>query len=354
MTSPVKQINVSLAQEPAMTRPATIVIPDAMTAIAIPKPGGPEALIPEQRPVPKPRPGEVLIKVAAAGVNRPDVIQRLGFYPPPPGAPDIPGLEVAGTVAALGEGQTRYRTGDSVLALVPGGGYAEYCLAHQDNALPIPQGLSMNEAGGVAETFFTVWTNVFVRGRLKAGEWLLAHGGTSGIGTTAIMLAKAFGAQVIATAGSDEKCQACLKLGADAAINYKTADFAAEVKKATGGRGADLILDMVGGPYVSKNYDAAAVEGRIVQIAFLQGANVQVDMQRIMLKRLTHTGSTLRPRSVAEKAEIARALETLVWPLLAAGKCKPVIHSVFPLRDAAKAHALMESSAHIGKIILAG
>ena len=212
----------------------------------------------------------------------------------------------------------------------------------------------MNEAGGVAETFFTVWTNVFVRGRLKAGEWLLAHGGTSGIGTTAIMLAKAFGAQVIVTAGSDEKCQACLKLGADAAINYKTADFAVEVKKATGGRGADLILDMVGGPYVSKNYDAAAVEGRIVQIAFLQGANVQVDMQRIMLKRLTHTGSTLRPRSVAEKAEIARALETLVWPLLAAGKCKPVIHSVFPLRDAAKAHALMESSAHIGKIILAG
>ena len=327
-------------------------LPSTMTAIGIPKPGGPEALVPEERPVPAPRAGEILVKVAAAGVNRPDVIQREGRYPPPPGAPDIPGLEIAGEVVAAGEGAARFKPGDQVCALVPGGGYAEYCLAHQDNALAVPRGLSLIEAACVPETFFTVWTNVFERGRLKPGEWLLVHGGTSGIGTTAIMLARAFGAHVIATAGSDEKCAACLKLGADAAVNYRTQDFVSETKKATGGRGADVILDMVGGPYIAKNYDAAAVDGRIVQIAFLQGSAVQVDMMRIMLKRLTHTGSTLRPRSVAEKAEIARALELRVWPLLAAGQCKPVIYKTFPLSEASKAHALMESSVHTGKIAL--
>ncbi|MFI4996439.1 MAG: NAD(P)H-quinone oxidoreductase [Hyphomicrobiales bacterium] len=323
-----------------------------MTAIAIKVPGGPEALVPETRPLPKPGPGEILIRVAAAGVNRPDVIQRQGLYPPPPGASDLPGLEVAGEVAALGEGAHRFAVGDKVCALVPGGGYAQFCKTHQTSALPVPEGLTMLEAAAIPETFFTVWTNVFDRGRLRQGETLLVHGGSSGIGTTAIMLAKAFGARVIATAGSQEKCDSCGKLGADVAINYRTEDFVAAVKAATGGHGADVILDMVGGDYVARNYDAAAEEGRIVQIAFLKESKVTLDLRRLMMKRLIHTGSTLRPRTVEEKAAIARSLEEKVWPLLRQGRCKPVIHAVFKLAEAPKAHALMESSAHIGKIVL--
>ncbi|WP_293867011.1 NAD(P)H-quinone oxidoreductase [uncultured Alsobacter sp.] len=331
---------------------ATMAPTATMTAIEIRAPGAPEVLVPGIRPVPQPGPGEILVRVAAAGVNRPDVIQRKGFYPPPPGASDIPGLEIAGTVVACGPGATRYGVGDTVCALVAGGGYAQYCPVHEDNALPIPAGLSFVEAAAVPETFFTVWTNVFERGRLRAGERFLVHGGTSGIGTTAIMLAKAFGATVYATAGSDEKCDACRALGADGAFNYRTQDFVAEAKAATGGAGVDVILDMVGGDYIGRNYEAAAVDGRIVQIAFQGPSTAQVDFRRLMFKRLTHTGSTLRSRSVAEKAEIARALADKVWPLLAAGRCKPVIHAVLPLDQAAAAHALMESSTHIGKIVL--
>jgi NADPH2:quinone reductase len=323
-------------------------LPTSMTAIGIKEPGGPDMLVPQERLVPKPGDGEILVKVAAAGVNRPDVMQRQGNYPPPAGAPDIPGLEIAGEVAALGPNVKRWKVGDRVMALVVGGGYAEYCLAHERHALPI-DGLSMVEAAAVPETFFTVWHNAFERGGLKAGETLLVHGGTSGIGTTAIQLAKAFGARVIATAGSDEKCEACRKLGADIAINYKTQDFVAVTKEAGG---ADLILDMVGGDYVGRNYEAAKVEGRIVQIAFQGSYKATVDFRRLMLKRLHHTGSTLRSRTVLEKGAIARAFEENVLPLLAAGKIKPVIYKTFPLREAAKAHALMESSAHIGKIVL--
>lgn len=327
-------------------------LPETMTAIGFEAPGGPEVLVPQRRPVPKPGAGEVLIKVAAAGVNRPDVLQRQGGYAPPPGASDIPGLELCGTVIALGEGAARHAVGDRVCALVAGGGYAEYAVAHESNVLPVPAGLSEIEAAGVPETFFTVWTNVFQRGRLTSGESFLVHGGSSGIGTTAIQLAKAFGATVIATAGSPEKCQACLKLGADHAIDYKEEDFVAAAKAATGGRGVDLILDMVGGDYIDRNYEAAADQGRIVQIAFLRGAKAEVNFSRLMLKRLTHTGSTLRPRTVAEKAAIAAELQEKVWPLLEAGRCKPVIHATFPLTEAAEAHRLMESSAHVGKIIL--
>jgi NADPH2:quinone reductase len=327
-------------------------LPAQMTAIGIPKPGGPDALVPEQRPVPKPAANEVLIKVAAAGVNRPDVAQRTGNYPPPPGASDIPGLEIAGEVVALGAGAARFRIGDKVMALVSGGGYAEYCTAHETHALPVPASLSMNEAAAIPETFFTVWHNVFERGRLAAGETLLIHGGSSGIGTTAIQLAKAFGAKVIITAGSKEKCDACLKLGADHAIDYKTEDFVAKTKAATGGAGADVILDMVGGDYIERNYEAAAVEGRIVQIAFLGAPKATVDFRRIMLKRLTHTGSTLRARAIEDKAAIARALEAKVLPLLRDGKVKPLMDSVYPLNKASKAHARMESSHHIGKIVL--
>ena len=327
-------------------------LPDHMTAIAIRAPGGPEVLVPERRPVPAPGAQEILVKVAAAGVNRPDVAQRRGHYPPPKGAPDIPGLEIAGTVVACGPQVARWKVGDTVAALVPGGGYAEYCLVHEDNALPIPAGLSLIEAAALPETYFTVWHNVFQRGALQPGEVLLVHGGTSGIGTTAIQLAKAFGATVIATAGSAEKCQACRDLGADHAIDYKSTDFVAATKEATAGRGADVILDMVGGPYIGRNYEAAAVDGRIVQIAFLQGSKAEVDFVRLMLKRLTHTGSTLRARPVADKAAIARELEAKVWPLLAEGRAKPVIHATFPLAEAAQAHALMESSTHIGKIML--
>src|ERR1051326_5735575 len=329
-----------------------VSLPSRMTAITIRAPGGPEVLVPEERAVPNPGGGEVLLKVTAAGVNRPDVMQRLGSYPPPPGAPDIPGLEIAGEVVALGAGATRYKTGDKVTALVAGGGYAEYCPVHETKALPGPARLSLIEAAAVPETFFTVWHNVFERGRLKSGETLLVHGGTSGIGTTAIQLAKAFGARVITTAGSAEKCDACRKLGADVAVNYRTDDFVAATKAATDGKGAKLILDMVGGDYIERNYEAAGVEGRIVQIAFQGSPKANVTFLRIMLKRLPPTGSTLRARSVADKAATARALETNVWPLLAAGKVKPVIYRTFPLREASAAHALMETSTHIGKIVL--
>jgi NADPH2:quinone reductase len=327
-------------------------LPARMTAIAIRAPGGPEVLVPEERPVATPGAGEILVKVAAAGVNRPDVMQRMGNYPPPHGASDIPGLEIAGQVVALGAGATRFKLGDKIAALVAGGGYAEYCPVHETNALPVPQALSLIEAAAIPETFFTVWHNVFERGRLTKGETLLVHGGSSGIGTTAIQLAKAFGARVIVTAGSAEKCEACRKLGADVAINYRSEDFVAATKAATGGKGADLILDMVGGDYIERNYEAAAVEGRIVQIAFQGNPRANVNFLRIMLKRLTHTGSTLRARSVADKAAIARALEANVWPLVAAGKVKPAIYRTFPLAEASAAHALMETSTHIGKIVL--
>jgi NADPH2:quinone reductase len=322
-----------------------------MTAIGIKAPGGPDMLVPEQRPVPSPGAGEILVKVAAAGVNRPDVMQRQGLYPPPSGAPDIPGLEIAGEVVALGAGVKRWKLGDRVMALVVGGGYAEYCLAHESHALPI-SGLSMVEGAAIPETFFTVWHNMVERGGLKSGETFLIHGGTSGIGTAAIQLAKALGARVITTAGSAEKCEACRKLGADLAINYKTEDFVAATKAATGDKGADLILDMVGGDYIARNYEAAAVEGRIVQIAFQGSYKATLDFRRLMLKRLHHTGSTLRSRSVADKGAIARAVEDNALPLIVAGKVKPVIYKTFPLNQAAAAHALMETSAHIGKIVL--
>jgi NADPH2:quinone reductase len=326
-------------------------LPARMTAIGIKAPGGPEMLAPEQRAVPIPGAGEILVKVEAAGVNRPDVMQRQGLYPPPPGAPDIPGLEIAGAVAALGAGVKRWKLGDRVMALVVGGGYAEYCLAHESHALPL-SGLSMIEGAAIPETFFTVWHNMVERGGLKSGESFLVHGGSSGIGTTAIQLAKALGARVITTAGSAEKCAACRKLGADVAINYKTEDFVAATKAATGDKGADVILDMVGGDYIARNYEAAAVEGRIVQIAFQGSYKTTVDFRRLMLKRLHHTGSTLRSRSVADKDAIARAVEDNALPLIAAGKVKPVIYKSFPLKEAAGAHALMETSAHIGKIVL--
>ena len=321
-----------------------------MKAVSIREPGGPEVLILGDIERPEAGVGQILIKVAAAGVNRPDILQRQGGYPPPAGAPLTPGLEVAGEVVALAQGVKRYRLGDKVCALVPGGGYAEYAVVAEDNALPVPVGLSMIEAAAIPETYFTVWTNVFQRGGLKAGEKLLIHGGSSGIGTTALQLAKQFGAYVIVTAGNDEKCKQCLALGADVAINYRTQDFVAEMEKA--GLKADVILDMVGGDYVARNLKVAALNGRIVQIAFQQGSKIEADFLPIMLKRLTYTGSTLRPRTVAEKAVIARELEEKVWPLLAAGKCLPQIYKTFPLGDAVKAHLLMESSAHVGKIVL--
>jgi NADPH2:quinone reductase len=321
-----------------------------MKAIGIEKPGGPEVLKLTELPVPAPEAGELLVKVKAAGVNRPDVLQRKGGYPPPPGAPSTPGLEIAGEVEAVGEGARRYKVGDAVCALVPGGGYAEFCIAHEDNALPMPPGFSFVEAAALPETFFTVWTNVFDRGRLQPGETLLVHGGSSGIGTTAIQLAHAFGSTVVATAGSEDKCKACLDLGASLAINYKTQDFVAVLKEKS--IAPNVILDMVGGGYVGRNLQVAGMHARIVIIAFQQGSKLEADFLPLMLKRLTLTGSTLRPRSVAEKAEIARALEEKVWPLLTAGMCKPVIFKTFPLAEAAAAHRLMESSAHIGKIVL--
>ena len=327
-------------------------VPATMTCIEITAPGAPEVLKPATRPTPKPGPGEILIKVAAAGVNRPDVLQRYGKYPPPPGASDLPGLEVAGRVAALGAGVTGFKVGDKVCALISGGGYAEYCLAPAPQCLPVPDRLSMVEAAAVPETFFTVWTNVFERGRLKAGETFLVHGGASGIGTTAIQLAKVLGARVLATAGTPEKCAACQALGAERAINYKTEDFVAVAKDLTGGKGVDLTLDMVGGDYVGKNVEIARVEGRIVQIAFLRSPKTEVNLQPLMIKRLTLTGSTLRARSVAEKGAVAAAVREHVWPLLESGKVKPIIHATFPLADAAGAHRLMEADTHIGKIVL--
>ncbi|SON57685.1 Beta-ketoacyl-acyl-carrier-protein synthase I [Hartmannibacter diazotrophicus] len=327
-------------------------LPETMTVIAIKEPGGPEVLQPDTRPVPAPGPGEVLVKVMAAGVNRPDVLQRSGAYPPPKGTTDLPGLEVSGIIAAVGEGTQRWSVGDKVVALTPGGGYAEYALVDGRNVLPLPGDLDWVTAAALPETFFTVWHNVFQRGGLKAGETLLIHGGSSGIGTTAIMLAKAFGARVFTTAGSDEKCEACRKLGADLAINYKTQNWLEEVRNATDKKGVELILDMVGGPYIEQNYVAAANDGRIVNIAFLMGSKVEIDFTRLMMKRLIQTGSTLRAQSVAAKAKIAAELEEKVWPLVAAGTVKPVIHAVFPLAEAAKAHALMETSSHIGKIVM--
>ena len=323
-----------------------------MTVIAVREPGGPDVLVPEQRPLPVLGDDQILVRVRAAGVNRPDVMQRKGQYPPPPGASDIIGLEVAGEVVALGPSATAFTIGDKVTALIPGGGYAEFCTVHETNALSIPDGFSFVEAAAIPETFFTVWPNLFERGRLKAGEWALVHGGSSGIGTTAIQLAKAFGAKVAITARSDDKCAACLKLGADVAINYRTEDFVARVKEATGGRGADVVLDMVGADYFARNVEAAADDGRIVQIATQKGARVELDLHRMMVKRLTLTGSTLRIRPVSFKAQVAAALREHVWPLLAARKVVPLIDSTFPLAKAADAHWRMESSDHIGKIAL--
>ncbi|WP_022720934.1 NAD(P)H-quinone oxidoreductase [Rhodopseudomonas sp. B29] len=327
-------------------------VPSQMTVVAISKPGGPEVLLPETRAVPKPGPGEILVKVAAAGVNRPDVAQRSGSYPPPPGASDLPGLEIAGEVVAVGEGATRHKVGDKVMSLVAGGGYAEYCIAQDGQAMKVPAAYSMNEAGATPETLMTVWHNVFERGGLKSGETLLVHGGSSGIGTMAIQLAVALGAQVITTVGSQDKAEACLKLGAIRAINYKTEDFVAATKEATGGKGADVILDMVGGDYIERNYEAAAMDGRIVQIAFLGGAKTNINFTKLMIKRLHHTGSTLRPRSNADKAAMVAAIEAKVMPLLNEGRIKPLIDGTFPLKDAAEAHRRMETSQHIGKIVL--
>jgi NADPH2:quinone reductase len=328
-------------------------LPQTMTAIEIAEFGPPEGLRPRQLPVPQPGHGEVLIKVAAAGVNRPDVMQRSGNYPPPPGAPDTPGLEVAGTVAAVGPGVAEVATGDDVCALVAGGGYAEYCLAPEPLCLPVPAGLTMVEAAALPETFFTVWTNLFQRGGLVGGERALIHGGSSGIGTTAIQLARAFGARVFATAGSADKCRACEDLGAERAINYRAEDFVAVVNELTDGEGVDVILDMVGGDYVMRNVAALGVEGRLVQIAVLNGPKVgDFNILPVMVKRLTVTGSTLRPRSVAQKAVIADELRQHVWPLLESGAVRPVIDTTLPLDRAAEAHARMESSVHVGKIML--
>ena len=328
-------------------------IPAQMTVIGISKPGGPEVLLPETRPVPSPKTDEILVKVVAAGVNRPDVAQRSGSYPPPPGASDLPGLEIAGEVVALGEGARKHKIGDKVMSLVAGGGYAQYCIAQDAQAMAVPASLSMLEAGATPETLMTVWHNVFERGGLKAGETILIHGGSSGIGTMAIQLAKAFGSKVIVTVGSKEKADACLKLGADHAINYKTDDFVAAAKSITSGSGPNVILDMVGGDYVDRNYDAAATGGRIVQIATLGGVKATVNIAKLMVKRLHHTGSTLRPRSNADKAAMVAAIEAKVMPLLRDGRVKPLMDSTFPLERAADAHQRMETSEHIGKIVLA-
>ena len=323
-----------------------------MICIEISQPGEPEVLKPAERPDPVPGPGEVLIRVAAAGVNRPDVLQRRGAYPPPPGASDIPGLEVAGTVAAVGAGVEGWRTGDAVCALVSGGGYATMCVAPAPQCLRVPATLDLVAAAAIPETFFTVWTNVFDRGRLQAGETALFHGGTSGIGTTAIQLAAVRGATVFATAGSDEKVRACEALGARRAINYRTQDFVNVIREMTGGAGVDLILDIMGGSYLNRNLAALAVDGRLVQIGLMGGESASVDLRRVLGRRLTITGSTLRPRPVAEKGEIAAALAREVWPLLEAGTIKPIVFKTFPLAEAAAAHGLMESSEHVGKIVL--
>lgn len=328
------------------------MLPEKMTAVSISQPGGPEVLVPETREIPVPSESEVLIKVHTAGVNRPDVFQRRGDYPPPKNASDLPGLEVSGTIVALGGAVTRHKIGDKVMALTAGGGYAQYCVAHEGHALPIPSPFDMIEAAGIPENYFTVWSNVFDRAGLQADEHFLIHGGTSGIGTTAIQMAKAMGAKVYATAGSDKKCDFCRELGADVAINYKTHDFVKEIRAASDGHGIDVTLDMVGGDYVFKNWQVAAVEGRIVQIATLNGTSENLNFAMLMVKRLTHTGSTLRPRSDAFKTAIGESLVSKIWPLLEAGTMKPIIHTIFPLEEAAKAHVLMETNAHIGKIML--
>lgn len=325
---------------------------DHMRAVEISRPGGPEVLVPVMRPIPQIKPNEVLIEVAYAGVNRPDCLQRAGAYPPPQGASDLPGLEVSGRIVGLGADTAKWSVGDTVCALTPGGGYAEFAAVAYGQVLPVPNGLSMKEAAALPETFFTVWSNVFMRGKLKAGETFLIHGGASGIGTTAIQLGKAFGATVIVTAGSDARCEACRTLGADHAINHKTQDFAEEVRAFTNGKGADVILDMVGGSYAARNHKCAATDGRIVQIATLGGAVTEVDLRVIMSKRLTHTGSTLRPQSEAAKAEIASQLFEHVWPLIASGKIKPLMDEMFDLDDAWKAHAKMERGDVVGKMVL--
>jgi NADPH2:quinone reductase len=323
-----------------------------MRAVAISEPGGPEVLTIEDRPMPVVGEGEVLIAVAAAGVNRPDVMQRKGNYPPPPGASDIPGLEISGLVSRVGEGVTRFRKGDEVVALVTGGGYAEYCVAPETTTLRLPEPLTLVEGAGIPETTFTVWHNVFERGRLRPGEWLLVHGGSSGIGTTAIQLAKAFGAFVVATAGSDEKCEAIKRLGADVVINYKTTDFVEALLEGTRNHGADVIVDMVGGDYLPRNIAAAAPDGRIVQISTLAGPKSDIDLRQVMQKRLTLTGSTMRNRLARFKAELARALEETVWPVIAQGRYKPVIDRIFPLEEVVEAHKRIDGGEHIGKIIL--
>lgn len=322
-----------------------------MRVIEISEFGPPDVLKLAERPDPVPAPGEVLINVAAAGVNRPDVLQRLGKYPPPPGASDIPGLEVAGTIIAVGEGVSGRAVGDEVCALLAGGGYAERAAVPHEQVLPVPRGLSLIEAAAIPEAFFTVWTNVFQRGRLARGEWILIHGGTSGIGTTAIQLAAAFGARVITTAGSDEKCEAARQLGASFAFNYRTTDWVAAAKEVTGG-GVDVVLDMVGGDYTPRNLDLLSTDGRLVQIAFLKRPSTEVDLSVIMRKRAWITGSTLRARSAVEKGVIAAELQRQVWPLIEAGRVKPKVHQVFPLAQAAAAHRLMEAGTHIGKLVL--
>jgi NADPH2:quinone reductase len=328
------------------------MLPKTMTVIEAKGAGGPEVLVPAERPVPAPGPGEVLIKVEAAGINRPDVFQRQGHYPPPKGAPDILGMEVAGKIIALGPDTARFKVGDSVCALIGGGGYAEFAVAPETTTLPVPQGLSMAEAAALPETVFTVWHNIFERGALKPGEWLLVHGGASGIGTTAIPIAAALGAKIMATVGSPEKAHVCRELGAVRAINYHEEDFVEVVRETTGGHGVDVILDMVGGDYIERDLKAAALEGRIVQIAFLKGAKVQLDLMRLMLRRLTLTGSTLRVQSAEPKARMAKAIEERIWPLIAEGKFRPMIDSTFPLKDAADAHRRIDDPAHIGKIVL--
>jgi putative PIG3 family NAD(P)H quinone oxidoreductase len=323
-----------------------------MTVVEIAAPGGPEQLRPAQRPVPSPKDGEVLVRVAAAGVNRPDVMQRQGRYPPPAGASDLPGLEIAGEVVALGPHVSTLSIGDAVTALLPGGGYAAYAIAAAPLCLPVPAGISMVEAAAIPETFFTVWTNLFDRGRCKAGDTVLIHGGTSGIGTTAIQLASAWGARVFATAGSDDKARACERLGAVRGINYRTEDFVAVMREATQDKGVNVTLDMVAGSYVARNLEIAALEGRVVTISLLGGSRAEINMGLILTKRLTLTGSTLRSRTVAQKAEVADAVRKNVWPLLTAGRVRPVIHATFPLAEASEAHRLMETSNHIGKIVL--
>ncbi len=327
-------------------------LPAKMRAVEISSPGAADVLKIAERPLPQPKAHEILVKVAAAGVNRPDILQRMGLYAVPPDASDLPGLEIAGTVAAVGSTASMWKVGDQVCALVHGGGYAEYCVVPEVQALPVPKGLSLTEAASLPETFFTVYSNVFDRGALKAGEIFLVQGGSSGIGVTAIQMAAAMGNRVFATAGSDEKCAACVKLGAEKAFNYKSGDWAEELKAATGGKGVNVILDMVGGDYVPKELKILADEGRLVMIAFLRGMKTEVDLSVIMSKRLQITGSTLRPRPIEFKGNVAKSLRERIWPLIDAGKIKPVLYKTFPLAEASEAHKLMESSTHIGKIVL--